>query len=152
MGSSKKLSPPWAKLNENPDQFVDEEYLPEGFILRDPSKLKDNELDTLISHWRDREAEGLVPLEVKSQPKRRKGSGKVRKGHRKRLNRKDGAEGTSSDTDDSDEEAGGSSSGEEGCDKEALGKNDADAGGLDMDDLIPMPEVDEDAETEGKFS
>ena len=53
----------WANLYNSKVIFIAPETLPDGFIVRDPSKMVTEEVDTLINHWRERLEEGLKPLE-----------------------------------------------------------------------------------------
>ena len=46
---------PWTELSNRTSEFVDEEYLPDDMTLRDPSKLKKEEVAVLLSHWKERQ-------------------------------------------------------------------------------------------------
>ena len=56
---------PWADLSNNKDMLIAPETLPDGFNIRDPSKMVAGEVEVLINHWRERLEEGLKPLEFR---------------------------------------------------------------------------------------
>ena len=52
---SSTLAVPWAELSLRTGDFVEPEYLPENFTLRDPSKLKKEEVTVLLTLWKERQ-------------------------------------------------------------------------------------------------
>lgn len=64
--STSNKSPPWAAINEQPNTYVETEYLPNSFLLKEPSRMQGQQLDDLLKHWRSREAKDLPPLRFKA--------------------------------------------------------------------------------------
>jgi hypothetical protein len=56
---SKKSGVPWLALHDNGSDFYDAEYLPEGYGLKDPSKLGQFDTKVLLQYWRQRQEDGL---------------------------------------------------------------------------------------------
>ncbi|TFY67308.1 hypothetical protein EVJ58_g1717 [Rhodofomes roseus] len=57
---------PWLALATNSNDYIDPVYLPEDIILRDPEKLRQDEIGALIRHWRTRQQEGTPVLRFKA--------------------------------------------------------------------------------------
>ena len=55
-------SPPWREIEENQGFFIDPDYLPTGFQLRDPSRLNADSCTSVLSHWRNRRERGEEPF------------------------------------------------------------------------------------------
>lgn len=53
-----KVLPPFDKIGHNTPLFIDDEYIPEGFILRDPSRMVQAAIDRVFEHWDERKAAG----------------------------------------------------------------------------------------------
>ncbi len=53
---------PWAQFYTASDSFIEKEYLPPGVQLRDPSRMIQQEIDIIYTHWLDRQREGKSPL------------------------------------------------------------------------------------------
>ena len=51
--------------------MITPETLPDGFNIRDPSKMVVGEVEVLINHWRERLEEGLEPLEFRGYKNKR---------------------------------------------------------------------------------
>jgi hypothetical protein len=65
----KKLQIPWGKLAKEPSKWLKKKSYPQDFQWRDPSKIKVDDLFTLIAHWRARVSRGRKTLVwVKSSP------------------------------------------------------------------------------------
>ena len=57
---------PWADSHDSTDEFIAPKCLPDGFALKDPSKMVTADVDTLIGHWCKRSEVGVRPLEFKA--------------------------------------------------------------------------------------
>jgi hypothetical protein len=59
---NKKLTIPWGVLVKDPSSWIVAECIPEDFVWKDPSKIQIAEVFRLLSHWSDRQDQGLGPL------------------------------------------------------------------------------------------
>lgn len=58
---------PWASIQEDQELFIDEEFLPSGFTLREPTRLKEQEMIRLLRFWLDRQDSGTdIPFKFKA--------------------------------------------------------------------------------------
>jgi hypothetical protein len=55
---NKHVPVPWTVLQNDQDKFVDEMYVPENGAIKDPSKMKWEELRELCNFWKKRQAKG----------------------------------------------------------------------------------------------
>jgi len=118
---------PWLLLTKNPEEYIDDSCYPDGFLIRDPSKLTKSNVDKLWRHWEQREKDNEVvlrfigakpddmPAPSNEKPKRR-----VRKRAYVEIDR------DSSDYGDDDDDYGGNKSEDEDEDDE--GSDDGDNG------------------------
>ena len=53
---------PWLLLTKDPEEYIDSACYPEGFLIRDPSKLTKSNVDKLWRYWEQREKEDEVVL------------------------------------------------------------------------------------------
>lgn len=60
-----KARPPWKDISSNTDNFIEAEYLPDGFIMQEPTKLVEAQLDRLMNHWYDRQQAKQVVFSLK---------------------------------------------------------------------------------------
>lgn len=51
---SPRVSVPWLLLAKNPEEYIDSDCFPEGFLIRDPSKLTKSNVNKLWRHWEQR--------------------------------------------------------------------------------------------------
>jgi len=51
---SSRVSVPWLLLAKDPEEYIDSDCLPEGFLIRDPSKLTKINVNKLWHHWEQR--------------------------------------------------------------------------------------------------
>jgi len=51
---SSRVSVPWLLLAKDPEEYIDSDCLPEGFLIRDPSKLTEINVNKLSCHWEQR--------------------------------------------------------------------------------------------------
>ena len=58
--SGKKAAVDWTALSENQGDMIDPQYLPPGFVFRDPSKMKKIHYKALLEHWYERQQDGSV--------------------------------------------------------------------------------------------
>ena len=49
---------PWKKFAEDWTPYIDEEYLPQGTRLNDPSRLNESDVSPIVTHWHERAANG----------------------------------------------------------------------------------------------
>ena len=49
---------PWKKFAEDWTPYIDEEYLPQGARLNDPSRLNESDVSPIVTHWHERAANG----------------------------------------------------------------------------------------------
>jgi len=62
--SNKKMDfVPWKAVKASGVACIEPEYLPNGFELRDPSRLTKEECELVLQHWENRAAMGLQPVE-----------------------------------------------------------------------------------------
>ncbi|THH15730.1 hypothetical protein EW146_g4795 [Bondarzewia mesenterica] len=52
-----KSTVPWSDLKEHRDDYMDEQYLPDGYLMKEPSKMVRTDVVQLINHWKARQAE-----------------------------------------------------------------------------------------------
>ena len=52
----------WGLLAMDPSSWIDQACTPDGFVWKDPSKIRIGELHRLLDHWRDRIDRGLLCL------------------------------------------------------------------------------------------
>jgi hypothetical protein len=52
----------WGLLAMDPASWIDSECTPDGFVWKDPSKIRIGEIHRLLDHWRDRIDRGLIGL------------------------------------------------------------------------------------------
>jgi hypothetical protein len=52
VSGKKKAIIPWAKLCKNPSSWIRPECAPDGFQWADPSKIRINDVFSLLDHWR----------------------------------------------------------------------------------------------------
>ncbi|CAA7269614.1 unnamed protein product [Cyclocybe aegerita] len=52
----KKTKVPWACINDQQRDFIQPKYLPKGFDLVEPSDMKQEDVNTLLEFWRDRQS------------------------------------------------------------------------------------------------
>jgi hypothetical protein len=52
----------WGSLAMDPSSWIDRECTPDGFVWKDPSKIRIGEIHRLLDHWRDRIDRGLIGL------------------------------------------------------------------------------------------
>jgi hypothetical protein len=55
IASGGKQSVPWAAVSAEPDVFLDPEYMPEGVLFKDPSRLHRDDCKKVLEHWKDRQ-------------------------------------------------------------------------------------------------
>lgn len=60
-GKTKQIIP-WGQLVKDPSAWIDKACIPYGFKWKDPSKIQIGEVFRLLDHWKDREAQDLIPL------------------------------------------------------------------------------------------
>ena len=111
-----KAIPPWVNIQAEQAEFIHPDYLPDDFILREPTKMKELEIHRLLDFWYQRQ-EGEEGLAFRFHAYKLKGDGTFQSSHegnpfrkesqkkRKRGSRKDvesGADGTSSELDEID--------------------------------------------------
>jgi hypothetical protein len=53
-------------LRESLAEFIDQEYLPEGAEILEPTKMQKDKLNLIFQHWHVRQADGKVALKFKS--------------------------------------------------------------------------------------
>lgn len=56
VSGNSKARTPWKDIASATESFVDPQYLPENFVLQEPTKLVEFQLDRLLNHWYDRQA------------------------------------------------------------------------------------------------
>ena len=54
---------------KNPVEYIDETYVPDDFVIKDPSKMKWDELRSLCGHWRSWQKKSLPVFRFKSAMK-----------------------------------------------------------------------------------
>ncbi|KAH9007820.1 hypothetical protein EDB85DRAFT_2165197 [Lactarius pseudohatsudake] len=59
---NKKQTIPWGVLVKDPSSWILDDCTPEEFVWKDPSKIQIGEVFHLLSHWSDRQDQGLGPL------------------------------------------------------------------------------------------
>ncbi|KAH9037487.1 hypothetical protein EDB85DRAFT_1888399 [Lactarius pseudohatsudake] len=59
---NKKQTIPWGVLVKDPSSWILDDCTPEEFVWKDPSKIQIGEVFRLLSHWSDRQDQGLGPL------------------------------------------------------------------------------------------
>jgi len=52
---SSRVSVPWLLLAKDPEEYINSNCYPEGFLIQDPSKLTKINIDKLWHHWDERE-------------------------------------------------------------------------------------------------
>ncbi|THH15119.1 hypothetical protein EW146_g5308 [Bondarzewia mesenterica] len=52
-----KSTVPWSDLKEHRDDYMDEQYLSDGYLMKEPSKMMRTDVVQLINHWKARQAE-----------------------------------------------------------------------------------------------
>ncbi|THH05568.1 hypothetical protein EW146_g9869 [Bondarzewia mesenterica] len=52
-----KSTVPWSDLKEHRDDYMDEQYLPDEYLMKEPSKMVRTDVVQLIDHWKARQAE-----------------------------------------------------------------------------------------------
>ena len=58
---------PWLNIQEEQHSFIDDEFMPPSFILREPSKLKEQEMRTLFDFWYERQESSVdIPFRFKA--------------------------------------------------------------------------------------
>jgi hypothetical protein len=53
----------WNSISSDNDLYMTSDSVPDGVVVRDPSKLKLTEVAALWEHWRHRQSQGLIGLE-----------------------------------------------------------------------------------------
>ena len=49
-GNDKGIAP-WNSMVQHPNKYFDTDQVPEGFMLLDPSKMKDPQIQELLNYW-----------------------------------------------------------------------------------------------------
>lgn len=62
LGRDGRKSFPWLEFQKSPHEFVRSIYMPDGFVLKDPSRMLTADIDLLVAHWRARSELKLEPL------------------------------------------------------------------------------------------
>lgn len=55
----KDQSAPWNSILQNSAKFFDEDQVPEGFTLNDPSKMKDPQINEILHFWHRKQEESI---------------------------------------------------------------------------------------------
>ncbi|KAH9939566.1 hypothetical protein B0H21DRAFT_711155 [Amylocystis lapponica] len=63
---------PWAAIQASPKDYIESSHVPRRFVLREPTKMVQDDVDALLAHWRERQADDNC--EVTFQFKAYKGS------------------------------------------------------------------------------
>ncbi|KAH9914124.1 hypothetical protein B0H21DRAFT_713813 [Amylocystis lapponica] len=79
---------PWAAIQASPKDYIESSHVPRRFVLREPTKMVQDDVDALLAHWRERQADDNceVTFQFKaykgSDNRPRKGKGKGNGGRR----------------------------------------------------------------------
>ena len=57
--TGKEQSAPWNSILQNSANYFDEDQVPEGFTLIDPSKMKDQQLNEILQFWHQKQKESM---------------------------------------------------------------------------------------------
>ncbi|THH08716.1 hypothetical protein EW146_g8905 [Bondarzewia mesenterica] len=55
--ANSKSTVPWRDLKEWCEEYIDDKYLPDDYLIKEPSKMVQKEVAALITHWMARQAE-----------------------------------------------------------------------------------------------
>ena len=66
---SSRVSVPWLLLAKDPEEYINSDCLPEGFLVHDPSKLMKIDVNKLWCHWEQRSKNHNTILQfIKAKP------------------------------------------------------------------------------------
>ena len=131
-GSPRALVP-WLLLTKDPEEYIDSACYPEGFLIRDPSKLTKSNVDKLWRYWEQREKDDEVVLRFigakpddmppppTEKPKRR-----VRKLHYVEIDGRDSSDYGDDDDDEDNYSNSGNDEDEEDDEGSRTGSDDED--------------------------
>ena len=54
IGDNPKYRVPWTRVTDSPDDYFDAKFLPDGVRLREPSRMTEDTITKIISHWNSR--------------------------------------------------------------------------------------------------
>ena len=57
---------PWRAIQDDNEAFIHASYLPPDVKLQEPSKMRENEVQTLLEFWRERQENGEIPFKFKA--------------------------------------------------------------------------------------
>jgi ATP-dependent helicase YprA (DUF1998 family) len=60
---------PWAKLKRAQNDYIEEKYLPKNVSLEQYYHLRQDDVNTMLKHWTERQAAGEVPFQFKKKVK-----------------------------------------------------------------------------------
>jgi hypothetical protein len=70
---NKHVVVPWAEFAKNPDKYFDQDDTPEGITIKDPSKLRFEELQAIHTMWLNRQEQGKPAFQFQNVlPKHRR--------------------------------------------------------------------------------
>ncbi|KAH9949762.1 hypothetical protein B0H21DRAFT_706891 [Amylocystis lapponica] len=48
---------PWAAIQASPKDYIESSHVPRRFVLKEPTKMVQDDVDALLAHWRERQAD-----------------------------------------------------------------------------------------------